>query len=29
MKALFEYGQRRTLDGETWTNFFDLLETAE
>jgi predicted acylesterase/phospholipase RssA len=26
MKALFEYAQQRTLKGETWTNFFDLLE---
>jgi predicted acylesterase/phospholipase RssA len=29
MKALFEYAHQRTLDGETWTNFFELLETAE
>jgi predicted patatin/cPLA2 family phospholipase len=26
MKALFEFGQQQTLKGETWTNFFDLLE---
>jgi len=29
MKALFEFGRQRTLDGATWTNFFDMLETAE
>ena len=29
MKALFKYGQQRTLEGEAWTNFFDLLKTAE
>lgn len=29
MKALFKFGQQRTLDGAAWTNFFDLLETAE
>jgi predicted acylesterase/phospholipase RssA len=26
MKALFEFGQQRTLEGETWKNFFQLLE---
>jgi predicted patatin/cPLA2 family phospholipase len=29
MKALFEYGHQRTLDGETWANFFQLLEAEE
>ena len=26
MKALFEYGHKRTLDGEAWTDFFELLK---
>jgi predicted acylesterase/phospholipase RssA len=26
MKALFEFGQQRTLEGDTWKNFFQLLE---
>lgn len=26
MKALFEFSQQLTLKGETWTNFFELLE---
>ena len=26
---LWENGKKVTLDGETWTNFFELLETAE
>lgn len=29
MKALFEFGQQQTLKGETWTNFFELLENEQ
>lgn len=29
MKALYEYGRQRTLNGETWTNFFEFLEMEE
>ncbi|MDH3940029.1 MAG: patatin-like phospholipase family protein [Xanthomonadales bacterium] len=29
MKALFEYGHQRTLNGETWSDFFQLLKGEE
>ena len=29
MKALFEYAQQKTLKGEVWTNFFELLEAEQ